>query len=260
MLNPREIAALRGRARTRVIRDVNLSTGARLLYFYLDDEGRGSGETPLVTQVKLARVLGVSVRSIRDWFQELALRAYVEERRHSHGSVVALAWAAPAPGKRPAKSADHPGPERQILPITAAKSADHLLIYSSAYFSSERTLANSTLRCACGSYLEELPEEAVRCFACNHCHYPGGACDRCVPTEPIEEGAALLAAYVEQCGLPWAEPDVEIVQRSLDAAGGLGGLYRGLRFLLLERRAKPRQSYAWFPVVLATLRRTARTA
>jgi hypothetical protein len=233
-----------------VIHDEGLSMGAKVLYFFLDDTGRGDGETPLLTQSQMSQAISASLRSVGEYLRELEERRYLTESRRSRGSVITLAWPLVGEQRRSAKFADQSVSDTQNLPITHAKFADHLLICKTANYYSERTLENSTMRCACGAYFDELADEAARCHACSHCHYPGGVCDRCVAADPLEEGTALLAGYVQQCGIPWSEPDVEIVQRSLEAAGGLVGLYSGLRFLLLERRAKPRQSYAWFPVVL----------
>ena len=105
-----------------------------------------------------------------------------------------------------------------------------------------------TTRCQCGKFYEGA--ERRRCD-CGKVHDPKTAPE----VEPMEETRRLLAGYVEQVGLPWGDPDEEMCRRTLEAAGGsLSTLVARLRFLLLDRRQRPKQSYAWFPAAVSSRR------
>ena len=59
------------RAPRDLLRNAGLSVGARLLWIHIEDHDNGSGEAPFPSQGTLAGYLGVSVRTVYAWTQEL---------------------------------------------------------------------------------------------------------------------------------------------------------------------------------------------
>lgn len=60
---------------SQVVRNKNLSDGAKMLYGYIDQTSRNNWS--LVTNKELAKVMQVSERSIRRWLSELKKENYI---------------------------------------------------------------------------------------------------------------------------------------------------------------------------------------
>lgn len=192
--------------------------GAKVLYFFLDDTGRGDGETPLLTQSQMSQAISASLRSVGEYLRELEERRYLIESRRSRGSVITLAWPLVGELRRSANSADHSAPDTQNLPITHAKFADHLLICKTANYYSEQTLSPEV-----GNETEKELVAAVESWIRE---YPGAG--------------ALVGV-----------PGEAIARRCLDAVDwNLQALSELLAWLHKVKRAKPARSWGWFPAVL----------
>lgn len=75
----------------RVMYDVSIPLGARLLYWHLDSFARLDGRCyPKIP--KLAALLGKSSRSVKDWLDELRGAGYVKTIRHRRYLGFQLGW------------------------------------------------------------------------------------------------------------------------------------------------------------------------
>jgi hypothetical protein len=76
------------------MRTHSLSTGARLLYFELDDSA-GNAATTYVHQQTLAVRLGIARTRIKSWLAELVAAKYISvtrDRTERPGNLYRLAW------------------------------------------------------------------------------------------------------------------------------------------------------------------------
>lgn len=78
-------------ARSRILTDLAISEGARLLYLYMDDQGRGEPSLSL-KRLRMAVILGISSREITRRLAELAKCGYLAIRRTIHTNVYDFAW------------------------------------------------------------------------------------------------------------------------------------------------------------------------
>lgn len=222
---------------------MNISHEARLLYIALDDMARDRG-TWFIKQFDLGVRLGFSDRQLRRHVQELEDAGLVTCQRTGRSSLFTMLWI---------KSADRSKmtDQEDARPVINGRSDRSYLTARSSRFlntSSTKSPGHRSTVCHCGNYHEG--EEPRRCSVCSSYHDPMNAI---TVEDPIEETRKLLAGYVAQAGLQWPEPDDEICLRTLNAAGdSLVVLFARLRSLLLDRRVAPRDSYAWFPKVVAT--------
>lgn len=221
-----------------VLHAVSLSLSARVVYFELDDRA-GVGGHCWPRQHTISACTGISERAVRDAIAELAEGHFIETKRGQRGLEYFLCWKYRQ--ILPVGSGEICRSERQILPVRAP---------ASLYEPTHEPKTHRTTVCHCGEYFEE--EERTRC-RCGAVHDPSTATE----VDPLEETRKLLFGYVQQCRLPWPEPDDEICYRTLDAAGSIVVLVARLRFLLLDRRLAPRESYGWFPRVCASERKLA---
>lgn len=235
-------------ARSAMIWRVSLSAGARLLYVALDDMARDRGDW-FIRQADLATKLGVSRRELQSQLYELRDAGHIRVAGTGRSSRYFLSWtsANPVDNTSMVRSPVRSSYAAQCAAGAQPGAQHHLIV-----FTGTNNQGQTTVRCACGNYLEPNPEEGIRCN-CGHGHYPG--CERCTLVQDrLEETRGLLAGYVRQCRLPWAPPDDTICAQVLDLAGGLGELYAGLRDLMLNQRVAPGRSYGWFATVFAKRR------
>lgn len=78
-------------ARSLVLRDTELSFGARVLYYYLDDMA-GERGSAYPRQQTITRAIGASLRQVRRFFQELEGRHIASTRKLGCASTRSLAW------------------------------------------------------------------------------------------------------------------------------------------------------------------------
>lgn len=90
-MNPQEKA--RFEARTLVMRDVTISLGARVLYWYLDDMANFRG-TVYPRQLTIAKALGISLRQVQRFFGELEGRHIASRRVVGRATSRNLRWIA----------------------------------------------------------------------------------------------------------------------------------------------------------------------
>jgi hypothetical protein len=241
MAQPKRFAA-----RTAIFCAVSLSPGCRLLYLYLDDHARESGRW-FMKQSRIAVELGVSRRTIQEWLYELEASGRIEiVSEPGKSSWYVMDWVGAqqaAHPESPGCAVDCAGGAQQAAQV-AGMDMDMTTMAMSNSTSTLQVL-RSTVCGGCGNFHEG--EERVRC-SCGGVHDPSTATE----VVPLEETRRLLHIYVQQCRLPWPAPDEEICIRTLAAAGGsLVALTERLRFLLLNRRLAPSESYGWFPRVCA---------
>lgn len=237
------MANLRFDARSRVIWSVNLPQEARLLYIALDDMARDRG-TWFIKQFDLGVRLGMGERQLRRQIAELEAAGLIRCDRTGRSSLFTLLWISSADRSFMTDQEDG----RSVINDRSDRS--NMAAQSSRFLntSSTKNPGHRSTVCRCGNYHEG--EEPRRCGVCSGYHDPMNAIE---VEDPIEETRKLLAGYVAQAGLQWPEPDDEICLRTLNAAGdSLVVLFARLRSLLLDRRVAPRDSYAWFPKVVAT--------
>ncbi len=72
--------------RTRILTDLSISEGSRLLYLFLDDQARGESRLAL-KQLRAAVMMGITTREFRYRIGELCRAGYMTMRRTLHGNV-----------------------------------------------------------------------------------------------------------------------------------------------------------------------------
>lgn len=205
----------------------------------LDDMARDRGNW-FLKQADLSKMLGCCPRRLREFADELKAAGYITTKRTGKSTMFCLTWAERQQGA--AQDTPREAAGRHSERQRGATRSLRFLNTSSTYEYPGRSTV-----CRCGNYHDG--EEPRRCGMCGTHHDPRTATE---VLDPIEETRQLLAGYVKQAGLSWPEPDDEICVRTLNAAGGsLAVLYPRLRTLLNDRRLAPRESYAWFPTVIA---------
>lgn len=193
-------------------------------------------------QENLGIKLGFSDRQIRRHSAECESLGWFRCDRTGRSSLFTMGWH----DRSNMSGQENARPDTGVLSdrTNMAGQSSRYLIASSSTKTPGRT--ERTTVCLCGVYFQG--EERVRC-ECGSIHDP----ELAVEVDPIQETGRMLFGYVQQCRLQWPEPDEEICIRTLNAAGGsLVALRTRLRFLLLDRRQAPTQSYAWFPAVCAS--------
>jgi hypothetical protein len=75
----------------RVMLDVSIPLGARVLYWHLDSHARLDGRC-WIKIPKLAALLGKGVRSVKDWLDELRRAGYIDTLRTRRCLVFQLCW------------------------------------------------------------------------------------------------------------------------------------------------------------------------
>ena len=104
----KEKTQARLRARSRVIYDVSLDMGARLLYVQLDDMAGERGECwPKIPT--LSAKLGASVRQVHRWLDDLRAGDQIKTTRGRRGLVYILSWRDVTP------TADQEPPTRDVI-------------------------------------------------------------------------------------------------------------------------------------------------
>jgi hypothetical protein len=216
----------------RVALDVSLSLAARTLYMILDRRAGQEGEI-FDRQQTLIAILGKSPRTFASALAQLKAK-YVRVEKGNVGSRYMLSW--------------HPGfaASCKTSPLGFAASCKTVLqpVAKPSLCIKQIGIQNvrTTLCPRCFEYHEG--EETLRC-RCGNVYDPQDY----LPLDWDESAGRLLSGFIEHVGLPWSDPDIQIIRASLEAAGGLAPLYHALRKLAHDRQA-PKKSYAWFPVVI----------
>lgn len=90
--------------RSRILTDISLSEGARLLYLFLDDQARGQSKL-YAKQLRLSVMIGISTREFRRRLGELESAEYLTVRRSMTGNSYDFHRTAESDSYRTAESA-----------------------------------------------------------------------------------------------------------------------------------------------------------
>lgn len=239
-------------ARSRILKDTNVSHAATRLFLYLDDEVKGQPRFSIRQQLMaLAMGLGRSRRRIVEILAELRVTGYLKITHTMRGNVYAFGWIDDVenPVEKSAIVQESEHSQVQESELRVCRKVNTVPIDKNL----QESKAERYTKCRCGK--AHRGSERRQCWRCHGLHDPE-------TTWVIEDAIEFVQSEVWEYIKHWQDegsltvrfpgPPDETISAAILAAvdGDLDHLCRRLRSMSLDRSQRPKKSYAWFPAVL----------